>query len=214
MDPVTGGLIASGVGGIASFFGQRSANKAMLEDAKRNRQFQEKMSSTAWQRAVTDMEAAGINPALAYSRGGASTPGGSAASGLGNALGSGVSSALQAKMQHEQYKLIRNQADAAKAEALKTQSEHQIVEIDRAFKNAEMGFYFDGTGRVRQSMIDLMEQQHAGKLASSARDVTELNLAKLREPELRAIAQIFNRVGEGGKAAQIAAPVLLRLLRR
>lgn len=49
-------------------------------EAEANRKWQTEMSNTSYQRAVTDMKAAGINPILAYSNGGAVTPSGSTAS--------------------------------------------------------------------------------------------------------------------------------------
>lgn len=58
--------------------GQEQAFNA--NEAKKNRDWQEYMSNTSYQRAVDDMKAAGINPLLAYSNGGASTPSGASAS--------------------------------------------------------------------------------------------------------------------------------------
>lgn len=75
--------LAGPIGGVASSvidaISQGHANKANAENVRTQNEFQERMSSTAYQRATKDMEAAGLNPALGYSQGGASTPAGAAA---------------------------------------------------------------------------------------------------------------------------------------
>lgn len=63
-------------------------------EALANRQFQERMSSTSYQRAVEDMRKAGLNPILAFANGGASTPGGSVGTISGASMGLASSSAL------------------------------------------------------------------------------------------------------------------------
>ena len=63
-------------------------------EALANRQFQERMSNTSYQRAVEDMKKAGLNPILAFANGGASTPGGSAGTISGASMGLASSSAL------------------------------------------------------------------------------------------------------------------------
>nr|QJB21313.1 MAG: DNA pilot protein [Microvirus sp.] len=80
--------------GIYNHIEQNAAMQYNSAEALANRQFQERMSSTAYQRAVEDMRKAGLNPILAYAQGGASTPGGSGATITGASMGMPASSAL------------------------------------------------------------------------------------------------------------------------
>lgn len=55
-------------------------NQFSSDEAQKQRDFEERMSSTAYQRVVEDMKKSGINPVLAYQQGGSSTPSGASAS--------------------------------------------------------------------------------------------------------------------------------------
>jgi len=74
-----GNVALSGVPGIGQYFGAQDTNAANVQMAREQMQFQERMSNTAYQRQTADMEAAGINPLIAMSEGGASTPSGALA---------------------------------------------------------------------------------------------------------------------------------------
>lgn len=52
----------------------KKQNRRNLKLYRENRDWEEMMHNTEWQRGVNDMRAAGINPMLAVSQGGASTP--------------------------------------------------------------------------------------------------------------------------------------------
>lgn len=87
------GLLVAGLDFLA---GERT-NSAARREAQKNREFQLSASSTAYQRAVADMRAAGINPILAARTGGASTPAGAMAN-----FHNPVTSALGAFQSHRQ----------------------------------------------------------------------------------------------------------------
>lgn len=80
--------------GIYNHIENTAAMNYNSAEALANRQFQERMSNTSYQRTVKDMKKAGLNPILAFTNGGASTPGGSAGTISGATMGLASSSAL------------------------------------------------------------------------------------------------------------------------
>jgi len=82
---VDDGILAAGVGAVGNLLGGwmsgSSAASAAADANKSNRQlareqmaFQERMSSSAYQRAVLDAQKAGLNPYITMTKGPASTP--------------------------------------------------------------------------------------------------------------------------------------------
>lgn len=109
-------LIPSAIGAVGSYMGAQQTNKASAFQADKQMAFQERMSSTAHQREVEDLKAAGLNPMLSAKLGGASSPSGAMAP-VQNALGQATSSASQNYLLQEQHKYLRAQQNQAESQS-------------------------------------------------------------------------------------------------
>jgi len=122
-------LAPSAIGAVGSYVGAQQTNKASAQQAKEQMDFQERMSSTAHQREVKDLMAAGLNPMLSAKLGGASSPSGAMAP-VQNALGQATSTASQNYQLETQAKLIRAQEMSTLAQADYTRTQN-LVELSK-----------------------------------------------------------------------------------
>lgn len=130
--------IGTVVGGIAEGLIGSSA-------AAENRRFQERMSSTAYQRAVKDMRLAGLNPALAYSQGGASSPGGAVAEIPHDVVSKAAHGATDLMRARSEVTLMNRQGEKAKSDtalndvvADKVRAEEREAESRTAMNRVQM----------------------------------------------------------------------------
>jgi len=120
--------LGSVIGSTLGFLGQADTNTASAEiakqsteasmaEAQRNRDYQERLSNSAYQRQVADLSAAGLNPMLAYIKGGgASTPSGSTGQVTSAQYTSPTTAALSGRLTSAQAKLTEKNVPKVEAE--------------------------------------------------------------------------------------------------
>lgn len=206
MDPGTAMLISSGL----DVLGGMEANRAQVASAREQMRFQERMSSTAYQRAMQDMREAGLNPMLAAKVGAASSPAG-AMPAIRNVLGEAVgrmSSAAQAASTPSQVKLTEEQAIVAKNTGEKIAQE--------TINARTQGEVIAQTARLLKAQIDQVGAQTALSRENIKLIAQQIRKAKAEVIMINIDAQTVKKLDElaaGGNQAMKAFTTLLQVLR-
>lgn len=130
------------------------SNAFSASQAQLNRDFQERLSNSAYQRAVVDLQKAGLNPALAYSQGGAYTPSGSSAysaSAHAGKSGQGIMNILTALLGSAFRVATTSMMTEAKAvsDLTRAQSAYQIANLnndEKYFRDESWRSWYDSRG--------------------------------------------------------------------
>jgi hypothetical protein len=155
-----GAIIGAAIGAVSA---RRATNKSITE-ADKNKWWQQEMSSSAHQREVADLRAAGLNPILSAGGRGASTPGGA----MGQVFDEGAgaanlgSASSAARLRSEDVKNRRQERRNLR------QNERNAL-VDEYIKKETIGLVREQKRLAMASAINQRQQgRHAWELANIA----------------------------------------------
>ncbi len=184
MSDPTGGYGPAIIGGGAAVVGGHMRNVAQRAESREQMAFQERMSSTAYQRAVEDMRLAGINPMLAYMQGGASSPGGAQAQ-ISDIVSPAVSSAMHGRRLSQEIRNMKASADRDRSSANRERVQAQVHGVDVEVRREQAKLLKADTA-LRQMTREMMRMQMPGlknqmKVDLSPVGITTQYLRRIRE---------------------------------
>jgi len=187
------------VGAVGGLLAARMSNQSSAQSVDKQVEFQREMSNTAHQREVADMRAAGLNPILSATGGsGAATPQGAHFQSAD--YGQAVSSALAARAQEEQLKLVKEQTRGAGHAADDAENKAKISDFERRVLDAVRHNVKEGNGVQEEARARVMESKQRATASSIERELDESSGELFRT---------LNRLGVSGSTAT----QLLRTLR-
>lgn len=156
-----GPIGGAAVSGLLGMIGASRQNVASAREADKNRQFQERMRATQYQTAVSDLKAAGLNPMLAYTQGGAGNLSGGQAP-VVNTLGQAANSAVDAAQAFVGMQQTREQTAAIELGRLRTLEEISLLREQQDSTSAQ--------AKKLQAEIDAIRQNILGSQLTYQRD--------------------------------------------
>lgn len=192
-------LIGAAISGLGSVFTNQtnrenteSTNRANAEQAQMNRDFQERMSNTAYQRGMSDMRTAGLNPILAYQKGGASSPSGAQAAmqtfKADNPVEAGVNTGLALRRSNQELLNMRYSADNIQADTALKMAQQNRTNADTAIATENLS-----PAQLQKMKSDIdktVYQNSAGRIARQAGTAAE-EVSRTTDPIVNSAAKLL-----------------------